>query len=210
MAKFKISEDEFERYKEGSNKNPGMTTFKISKEEFEKYKAPPIRKAKDTQIHTVNKAADTDIPKASTKQQTGGLSAYEAAVKTAYANESGNYNPQTGINEGWGEVTPGSKPISSAAGLIYKKIVNPLAEKAYGLYEKLDDYAVNENDLNRIKAAADAQGEGQAVNDESLRLNRILNERKNLLSGMTDEQKNIYQARAEVLRHRRDMPLRQG
>lgn len=197
MAKFKISEDEFERYKEGSNKNPGMTTFKISKEEFEKYKAPPIRKAKDTQIHTVNKAADTDIPKASTKQQTGGLSAYEAAVKTAYANESGNYNPQTGINEGWGEVTPGSKPISSAAGLIYKKIVNPLAEKAYGLYEKLDDYAVNENDLNRIKAAADAQGEGQAVNDESLRLNRILNERKNLLSGMTDEQKNIYDSLPE-------------
>lgn len=197
MAKFKISEDEFERYKEGSNKNPGMTTFKISKEEFEKYKAPPIRKAKDTQIHTVNKAADTDIPKASTKQQTGGLSAYEAAVKTAYANESGNYNPQTGVNEGWGEVTPGSKPISSAAGLIYKKIVNPLAEKAYGLYEKLDDYAVNENDLNRIKAAADAQGEGQAVNDESLRLNRILNERKNLLSGMTDEQKNIYDSLPE-------------
>ena len=197
MAKFKISEEEFERYKEGSNKNPGTTTFKISKEEFEKYKAPPIRKAKDTQIHTVNKAADTDIPKASTKQQTGGLSAYEAAVKTAYANESGNYNPQTGINEGWGEVTPGSKPISSAAGLIYKKIVNPLAEKAYGLYEKLDDYAVNENDLNRIKAAADAQGEGQAVNDESLRLNRILNERKNLLSGMTDEQKNIYDSLPE-------------
>lgn len=202
MAKFKISEEEFERYKAGSNKNPGTTTFKISKEEFEKYKAPPIRKAKDTQIHTVNKAADTDIPKASTKRETAGLSAYEAAVKTAYANESGNYNPQTGINEGWGEVTPGSKPISSAAGLIYKKIVNPLAEKAYGLYEKLDDYAVNENDLNRIKAAADAQGEGQAVNDESLRLNRILNERKNLLSGMTDEQKNIYDSLPE--RQRKD------
>lgn len=210
MAKFKISEDKLKKYTvepgEVSNvRNPGYSTFKISEEDLKKYTVQPIKQASKPQNKNIVKAAgdaDEAVSAAKGKPKSGSLSAYEEAVRRSFNDASGNYNPQTGINEGYGTVTPGAKPISALLNVIYNKTVNPLANKAYNVYEKLDDYAANEDDISRMKAAADEQAQGQAFNDESLRLNRALNERKEWLSGMTDEQKRTYLALPE--RERKD------
>ena len=201
MAKFKISEDKLKKYAvepgEVSNvRNPGYSTFKISEEDLKKYTVQPIRQASKPQNKNIRKAeGDADEAVYATKgkpKTSGSLSAYEEAVRRSFNDASGNYNPQTGINEGYGTVTPGAKPINALLDVIYNKAVNPIANKAYDVYEKADDYAVNEDDLSRMKAAAEEQAQGQAFNDEGLRLNRALNERKQWLSGMTDEQKRTY------------------
>lgn len=201
MAKFKISEDKLKKYAvepgEVSNvRNPGYATFKISEEDLKKYTVQPIRQASKPQNKNIRKAAgdaDEEVSTAKAKPKTSGsLSAYDEAVRRSFNDASGNYNPQTGINEGYGTVTPGAKPINALLDVIYNKAVNPIANKAYDVYEKADDYAVNEDYLSRMKAAAEEQAQGQAFNDESLRLNRALNERKQWLSGMTDEQKRTY------------------
>lgn len=201
MAKFKISEDKLKKYAvepgEVSNvRNPGYATFKISEEDLKKYTVQPIRQASKPQNKNIRKAAgdaDKEVSTAKAKPKTSGsLSAYDEAVRRSFNDASGNYNPQTGINEGYGTVTPGAKPINALLDVIYNKAVNPIANKAYDVYEKADDYAVNEDYLSRMKAAAEEQAQGQAFNDESLRLNRALNERKQWLSGMTDEQKRAY------------------
>lgn len=206
MTDFRITEDELKKYTIGGSKEKKYShgTFKLTEDELKKY-TTPTKKASKPQNKNIVKAegtADEAVSAAKGKPKSGSLSAYEEAVRRSFNDASGNYNPQTGINEGYGTVTPGAKPISALLNVIYNKAVNPLANKAYNVYEKLDDYAANEDDISRMKAAADEQAQGQAFNDESLRLNRALNERKEWLSGMTDEQKRTYLALPE--RERKD------
>ena len=87
--------------------------------------------------------------------------------------------------------------VKNTADKVYNKIVNPVANKVYDAYEYLDDYAFNENDFEYMRDMAVKQSGGNVWSEDALRLNRIVNERNELLDQMTDAQRYIYNSLPE-------------